>query len=123
VSADALRATPLEMFFDQVAVRLNGPKAADKKVVLNLDVTDLGEQYVLTVEHGVLNYAGGRQAADADVTVTLTRKALDALLLGEATLPQQMAAGEVKIGGRVETLGELQALLDNYEFWFNIVEP
>jgi alkyl sulfatase BDS1-like metallo-beta-lactamase superfamily hydrolase len=123
VSGDALRATPLEMFFDQVAVRLNGPKAADKKIVINLDVTDLREQYVLTVEHGVLNYARGRQAADADVSVTLTRKTLDGMLLGEATLPQKMAAGEVQIEGRMETLGELQALMDNYEFWFNIVTP
>ncbi len=123
VSTDALRATPLEMFFDQVAVRLNGPRAADKKIVLNLDVTDLREQYVLTVEHGVLNYAKGRQAADADVSVTLTRKALDAMLLGETTLPQMVAAGEVKIAGRQEVLGELQPLMDNYEFWFNIVTP
>jgi alkyl sulfatase BDS1-like metallo-beta-lactamase superfamily hydrolase len=123
VSADALRATPLEMFFDQLAVRLNGPKAAGKRYVLNLHATDLGEQYVITVEHGVLNYRRGAPAADADASVTFTRKALDQVLLGEATLPQKMAAGEIKIEGRQEALGELQALLDNYEFWFNIVTP
>jgi alkyl sulfatase BDS1-like metallo-beta-lactamase superfamily hydrolase len=123
VSTDAVRATPLEMFFDQVAVRLNGPKAADKSIVLNLDVTDIGAQYVLTVEHGVLNYAKGRQATNADVTVTITRSALNSLVVGEATIPQKLAAGEVKIEGRQAALGELQALMDTYEFWFNIVEP
>jgi alkyl sulfatase BDS1-like metallo-beta-lactamase superfamily hydrolase len=123
VSADALRATPLEMFFDQVAVRLNGPRAADKFIVLNVTLTDTGEQYVVTVEHGVLNYAKGKQDPNAHVSVAIARRALDELLLGEATLPQKVAAGEMKIDGRPETLGELQALMDTYEFWFNIVTP
>ena len=35
-SADVIRATPLEMFFDLLAVRLNGPKAADVKIVMNV---------------------------------------------------------------------------------------
>jgi alkyl sulfatase BDS1-like metallo-beta-lactamase superfamily hydrolase len=34
-SPDVMRATPLEMFFDLLAVRLNGPKAADTKIVVN----------------------------------------------------------------------------------------
>ena len=43
---DTIKAMPPEMLFDYLAVRLNGPKAAGKKIVLNLDFTDLKSQYV-----------------------------------------------------------------------------
>ena len=45
------------MLFDYLAVRLNGPKAAGKKIALNVDFTDLKKQYGLIVENAVLNYA------------------------------------------------------------------
>ena len=76
-SADVIRATPLEMFFDLLAVRLDGPKAADTKIVLNAHFTDIDERYLLVVENGVLNYAKGKQAEDADATLTLARTVLD----------------------------------------------
>ena len=45
------------MTFDYFAVRLNGEKAAGKKITLNIDFTDLKKPYALVVENGVLNYA------------------------------------------------------------------
>ena len=53
----------------------------------------------------------------------MTRAALDQVLLGEATLPDKVAAGEVKIEGRQAALGEFLGLMDTFEFWFNIVTP
>ena len=44
------------LLFDYLAVRLNGPNAAGKKIALNVDFTDLKKQYALVVENGVLNY-------------------------------------------------------------------
>jgi alkyl sulfatase BDS1-like metallo-beta-lactamase superfamily hydrolase len=123
VAPDTIRATPLEMFFDLLAVRLIGPKAAGKKIVLNSNFTDIGEQYVVTVENGVLHHAKGKQSPHADATVTMSRSALDEILLGESTLPEKLAAGEVQIEGRREALGEFLALMDTFEFWFNIVTP
>lgn len=59
VTPDTVRATPLEMFFDLLAVRLIGPKAAGRLITLNAHFTDIDEQYLLTVENGVLHYAKG----------------------------------------------------------------
>ena len=56
-SPDTIKAMPPEMLFDYFAVRLNGPKAAGKKITLNIDFTDLNKPYGLMVENGVLNYA------------------------------------------------------------------
>jgi len=122
-SPDVIKATPLEMFLDLLAVRLIGPKAADKKIVLNAVFTDIGEQYLLTVENGVLNYAKGKQASDADATLTLSRLALDEVILGEAKLADKLATGEARIDGSLEKLVEFLSLLDTFEFWFNIVTP
>ena len=81
---DTIKAMPPEMLFDYLAVRLNGPKAAGKKIVLNLDFQDLKTGYVLTVENGVMNYAHGRQNPKADATLTLTMAALNSVQLKEA---------------------------------------
>jgi alkyl sulfatase BDS1-like metallo-beta-lactamase superfamily hydrolase len=58
---------PPEMLFDYLGVRLNGPKAAGKTIKI---FTDIGKQYSLVVENGVLNYADklvdAPDQADAD---------------------------------------------------------
>jgi alkyl sulfatase BDS1-like metallo-beta-lactamase superfamily hydrolase len=123
VSPDTVRATPLDMFFDLLAVQLIGPQAAGKTIVINAHFTDIDEDYVLTVENGVLHHARGKQAAHADATLNLTRGVLDKVLLGESTLPAALASGEVTVSGNQAALGEFLALLDRFEFWFNIVTP
>ncbi len=123
LTPDTVRATPLDMFFDLLAVRLIGPKAAGRVITLNARFTDIGEEYVLRVENGVLNYAKGKQAADADATLITTRAALDKVVLGEATAAEMMAAGEARIEGDPTKLAEFLSLMDTFEFWFNIVTP
>jgi len=122
-SPDTIKAMPPYMLFDYLAVRLNGPKAAGKKIVLNVDFIDLREQYVLTVENGVLNYAHGRRDENADATVRFKKETLNAIQLKEATLDQMIESGDVKITGRKEALSEFLGLLDTFPFWFNIVTP
>jgi alkyl sulfatase BDS1-like metallo-beta-lactamase superfamily hydrolase len=123
VTPDTIRATPLDMFFDLLAVRLIGPKAVGKVITLNANFVDINEQYLLIVENGVLNYTKGKQSAQADATLTITRATLDLVLLGETTLADRLATGEVKIEGSQEKLVEFLSLMDNFEFWFNIVTP
>ena len=64
----SFRAMAPEMLFDYLGVRVNGPKAAGKKIVLNVDFTDLKKQYALTVENGVCNYREmSRRTIDASL--------------------------------------------------------
>jgi alkyl sulfatase BDS1-like metallo-beta-lactamase superfamily hydrolase len=120
-SADIVRAMPLDLFFDYLAVRLNGRQANGKKATINMDFTDTKEQYVVTLDNSVLNYAKGKQATDADCTVTLTRSGLDDIILGRAKLPQQITAGDIKIAGNARALQEVLSLLDSFDFWFDVV--
>ena len=50
VAPDALAALPPETFFDLLAVRLNGRKAAGRRIVLNWLFTDSGQDLVPNLE-------------------------------------------------------------------------
>ncbi|MNS83009.1 SCP-2 sterol transfer family protein [compost metagenome] len=121
-SPDTIRAMPPEMLFDYFAVRLNGPKASGKKTTLNLDFTDLKKKYSLALENGVLNHAP-RFAPNADATLTLSKATLDSIQLRETTLEQAMSSGALKVEGNRAAFTDFMAMLDNYDFWFNIVTP
>ncbi|MNF53064.1 SCP-2 sterol transfer family protein [compost metagenome] len=121
-SPDVIRAMTPEMLFDYLAVRLNGERAAGKKLVLNYNFTDLGKSYALTVENGVLTYEANADA-NADVGLTMSKTALEDIQLGKATLEQKVAAGELKFDGNPQAFGEFMGLLDSFDFWFDIVTP
>ena len=123
VSPDTVRAMSLELFFDYLGVRLNGPRAAGKQIKVNFNLTDTGETAVLFLANAALNHSLGRQAADADATLSLPRTALDKIILQESTFDQEISSGEVKVDGDLKKVSELVSLLDTFEFWFNIVEP
>lgn len=122
-SPDMARAMTVEMFLQYLAVRLNGPKAADRAYVFDLQFTDLGERYLLEVENGVLNFTKGAAAEAPTATIALTRAAMDAILLRQATFPELSAEGTISIGGDAAAVQDFLGLLDTFEFWFDIVTP
>jgi alkyl sulfatase BDS1-like metallo-beta-lactamase superfamily hydrolase len=70
-----------------------------------------------------VNHTPDAQVKDADATVTIPRTVLDNIVLGETTLDREIQSGKVTVKGREESLSELVALLDKFDFWFNIVTP
>lgn len=121
-SPDTIKAMPPEMTFDYFAVRLNGKKAAGKKLALNVEFTDLKENYSLVIENGVLNHAK-RAVPDADVKVTLAKGTLDRIQLGEMTPEQAITSGAMRLEGKREAFVDFVEMLDRFPFWFNIVTP
>jgi alkyl sulfatase BDS1-like metallo-beta-lactamase superfamily hydrolase len=122
-SPDTVKAMSLDLFFDYLGMRLNGPKAGGKKITINFNFTDTGETDVLFLVNAALNHSPDRQDANADATLTLTRTALNKIILQESTLDQEIKNGEVKVAGDLKKVQELVSLLDTFEFWFNIVTP
>lgn len=120
-SPDVLTAMTPEMLFDYLSVRLDGPKAAGKKIGLNIEFTDLHTQYGLAVENAVLNH--GKPLTKPDATLTLSKATLDALQLKKLTLQEAVANGDLKIDGNRQKLDEFLGLLNTFPFWFNIVTP
>ena len=122
-SPSAIEAMPLGMFFDLLGVRLNGPKAEGKKIIINWIFTDTNETYVLSLENAVLNHTDSIQAENADATITLTRDALNKIILKESSFRKEGKAGNLKIEGSKLKVEELFLLMDQFDFWFNIVTP
>lgn len=121
-SPDTIKAMPPEMTFDFFGVRLNGEKAAGKRLALNIDFTDPKAQYSLMVENGVLTY-NKTSLPNADAKITLAKSTLDRIQLGEITPEQAITSGEMKLDGRREAFAEFVGMLDKFPFWFNIVTP
>ncbi len=122
-SPDTIRAMSLELFFDYLGMKLNGPKADGKDIVLNFDFTDVKQKYLVEMVHGVLNHTADKQAEKVDATITLTRDTLNQIVLGQTTTEKAISDGAVKIDGSKAKLDEMLSYLDTFEFWFNIVTP
>jgi alkyl sulfatase BDS1-like metallo-beta-lactamase superfamily hydrolase len=120
---ETLAALRTSQLWDVLGVRLNGPKAEGKHIVLNWNFTDTGETFVLTLENCALTYLEGAQAAAADAGFTLARGTLDEVIAKQTTFPEAVSAGKVKFTGNPMRLAELMALMDEFPRMFEIVEP
>jgi alkyl sulfatase BDS1-like metallo-beta-lactamase superfamily hydrolase len=120
---ETLAALRTAQLWDVLGVRLNGPKAEGKQIVLNWTFTDTSETFVLTLENCALTYIEGALAATADAGFTLTRGTLDEVIAKQTSFPEAVAAGKIKFTGNAMRLGELMALMDEFPRMFEIVEP
>src|ERR1700761_5373055 len=120
---ETLAALRTEQLWDVLGVRLNGPKAEGKHIVLNWAFTDTNESFILTLENCALTYIAGAQAAEADAGFTLARSTLDEVIAKQTTFPDTVSAGKIKFTGNPMKLGELMALMDEFPRMFEIVEP
>ena len=51
-----------EQLFDAIAIQVDGPRAGDRTITLHWRFTDTGEEYSLTLQHGVLTHRPGAPA-------------------------------------------------------------
>jgi alkyl sulfatase BDS1-like metallo-beta-lactamase superfamily hydrolase len=120
---ETLAALRTEQLWDVLGVRLNGPKAEGKHIVLNWMFTDTEERFVLTLENCALTYSEGLQAGNADAGFTLTRGTLDEVIAKHTSLPEAIAARKIEATGNATRLAELLELMDEFPRMFEIVEP
>jgi alkyl sulfatase BDS1-like metallo-beta-lactamase superfamily hydrolase len=123
VSPDLVRGMTLDLFFDYLAVRLNGERAEGERSVLNWVFPDLDRRYVLTLQNCALTYLAERQAERPDATITLARPVLDRLVLRELTIDAALAQGLATIAGDPKPVVRLFGLLDDFALMFDVIEP
>jgi alkyl sulfatase BDS1-like metallo-beta-lactamase superfamily hydrolase len=122
VSADVLAQLTPEQLFDALAIRVDGPRCWHEHLTVDLDLTDSGRRYRLTLRNGVLTYTTAAQATPADAVLHLPAAALPVLAAGSAD-PAALAAAEVRIEGDPGVLGRLVAALDAPDPDFAVVTP
>jgi alkyl sulfatase BDS1-like metallo-beta-lactamase superfamily hydrolase len=120
---DLIEETPVDQFFELMAVMLNGPKADGETFVLNITFTDLEENYVLELENAVLHQRKGSPSPDADASIDITHALFVQMLTGGAGASDILFSDDISIEGSKLGLVNFFALLDTPEASFNIVTP
>jgi alkyl sulfatase BDS1-like metallo-beta-lactamase superfamily hydrolase len=118
-SATVLAQLTPEQIFDALAINVNGPRAWDLDIAVDITFADTAANYRLTLRNGVLVHR--RVPADpatAQATVTVaTRTRLLTLAAGDTT------SDGLDITGDAGVLQSLIAVLDRPDPGFNIITP
>lgn len=121
-AAALLGAMTVEMVFDLLGVRIDGPRADGETVAIGWRFPDVGEEWTLRLEHGALN-SWPALDDDVDVTLTLARPTLTAMLADPTTIGAAMADGSLQIDGDAGAMARLFGFLEPPTPGFNIIEP
>ncbi|KQP01908.1 alkyl sulfatase C-terminal domain-containing protein [Leifsonia sp. Leaf264] len=111
-----------ELLFDAIAIQIDGPRAWDEKLSIEIVLTDTDACYRLCLSNGALTYSAAPQKCDPDVTLTTTRRALPALATGALTADSLASAG-IEFSGDATVLQRLAVLLDPGDKDSAIVTP
>ena len=108
-----------EQMFDILALSVNGPRAWDLDLAVDVTFADLDVNYRLTLRNGVLVYRQRpAEPATAGATVTLAAKMrLLAAAMGDFDSPG------LEVGGDAGLLQALMSVLDRPDPNFNIITP
>jgi alkyl sulfatase BDS1-like metallo-beta-lactamase superfamily hydrolase len=123
LSLALVRATPTTMMLDFAAVRLNPERAKDKKLKINIVLSDFNEKHLITIENSVLIHEEGVEDSKADATVTMKRQDMLETLLAGVPLGIKTASGAIKSQGNSGAYGELVGIIDPVNPNFPIVTP
>ncbi|MFE3588419.1 alkyl/aryl-sulfatase [Streptomyces niveus] len=121
-SADVLSALTPEMLFDAVAIQINGPRAWEEKLAIDVVLTDTRRRYRLRLANGALTYSAAPQSGDADATLTTTTRALQALAAG-GFAAEALAEAGIEVTGDASAVSRLTRVLDPGDPDFSIVTP
>ncbi|WP_176053501.1 alkyl/aryl-sulfatase [Paraburkholderia caribensis] len=122
-SRDMVCAITEEMFFDYLAVRVDGLKAQHLKMQIDWRFTDIHRQFTLNLQHGALTWSSFVRGEGARLHVSMSRQTLNRILCGETGFKDAVAAREILLEGDVALFRALLETLDQFDGDFNVVEP
>ena len=120
-SPDFIRALSTELWLDFLGVRLDSGKAGSREFTINLILSDTDETYVVELSNGTLTNIAGQRAEGADLTLTIERPDLEAVMMGRATMDQQIDKGLAAVEGKRGILDELKGMLVQFDMGFEVM--
>lgn len=120
---DLVKAATPAMFFDFLAVRLDSEKAQGHDMTLNWQFDDVGQSFALTLRNGVLTHRAGQHRGPADVTVRMSKAALDRISLRQLDFATAIRQRDIRLEGQAGRLTDLLGMLASFRPAFNIVTP
>ncbi len=122
---DMITGMSSELFFNYIAMRYKGTEENKNKYNFNFILTDRNEKASLIVSNGVVNPRIGSHL-EKDVTATISMSRLDFAILTSGKgikLDDLIKSGKIKIDGDADAFKAFLNNIDNFEYWFNIIEP
>jgi len=125
IMKNILLKTPVDILFDSMSVNLNGPKAEGIELDIEVNFSDLGLSYLLSLKNSVLHHRSldKSETRKVDVTLTLSQPLFIDILVGDASLQTTLFGDDLSITGSKLDLLNFLSLLDKQEGTFNIVTP
>ncbi|MFQ6229605.1 alkyl sulfatase C-terminal domain-containing protein [Nocardia sp. NPDC002869] len=126
MNAGLRMALTVDMVFDALAVRLDGPAAWDRRMIVDWRISDEQRTHRMELRNGVLAHydlpAGHRGPAPA-ASFTLTRAMLLGVLPAGRDIGEAVRAGSIGVTGNPGVSAQLKELLDTPDRNFPIVTP
>jgi len=122
-SADLIATLTVSQVFDSIAIRIDGPRAWDERLVLSWVITDEDTTYVTELRNGVLVHRSAKAPHPGSTTFTLSRVALIGLVTGTLDLARALGDGTVVVSGDAADLQTVMGLVAPVNPDFAIVTP
>ena len=120
-SPDVLRALTTEMFFDYLAIRMDGTKVGDVAFVANIRHPDSGEELVVELSNATLTTQIGFQSDDATVTIVVDRADFEQVMLSQRSFEELIASGASDVDGDLSGLQRMLASLVEFDLLFELL--
>jgi alkyl sulfatase BDS1-like metallo-beta-lactamase superfamily hydrolase len=118
---DMISAMTTELWLDFLAIRLDSKKAEGVNFVMNFVTPDNDEKFVVELSNSTLTSIKGFQAEKPDLTITIDRSDLETVMMGRATLDDQLMAGKAKLTGDRKPYDHLKSMLVQFQIGFEIL--
>lgn len=113
----------LEMLFDLLAIQINGEKAADKDLIINVILTDTKEQATLILKNGALSNRIGKLHTAPTVIVKGDKQTIYTTFLQPGSIASNLQTQKLSVTESLEGLQSLFATFEAPNAYFNIIEP
>ena len=109
------------LFLDFLGVRVDSKKAEGMKFIINIDMPDVNEQYLVEMSNATLSNIKGRQAKNPDLTMTLNRSDLETVMSGQTSFDALVSSGKVKLSGDIKVLADLRSVVVQFNPAFQLM--
>ena len=121
---DMIRGMDTQLYFEYLGMRFKGDENSDLKYNFNINLTDTNEKLALIVSNGaVIPRMNSHVKKEITATINMTRADLNSVSLGEASFKELLKSKKIQIEGDAAAFPNFMSKIDQFEFWFNIVQP
>ncbi|MCZ4292521.1 alkyl/aryl-sulfatase [Vibrio sinaloensis] len=112
---------PFEQFMKYLGVTVKPAAATGLDIKVNIDVKGDGK-YSMDLSNSVLKSYSDKQFSQPDLTISMTRQAFENMMTKQATLKQEIKAGNFSVSDQ-EEFNKLMGVFDQFDMWFGVVTP